>query len=514
MNILIVGDSFAADWSQVDTDYCGWPQLLAKKHRVVNLAQAGCDEYRILKQLQSVKEMTEFDWIILCHTSPFRIHTIQHPVHKDSVIHKNADLIFADIEHHCDNNAHKTNQAVISARDFFLYHYDEKYYADIYELITEKIHSLIPKDRTLIADNFGQIDATQFPHRLNFTDIAEVRPGNINHFDQSGNEKICHAILDIIQQDEPILPDFKSVSTRLIERKYLAPDDVQTTDLDTSYPYSVNYSFNSRGYRDREWPDTFSELENCVWCIGDSATMGVGAPIEHSWPWLLEQKISQRTINISHRGVGNDYIYRKCSAVLRQIKPKYIVLAWSCLSRSSGTKLLDEQTIRNEFIENELQKNWHDFYKKIKSHDWPPCDNYKNLCKLPADVAQEISSKWQIPRIHWSDEVMAFGTMSGQDKHMLAQKINAKLTTEQIVSNFVELVCDLESQKAQTKLIHTIIPKFGTIEQTELVYLQLANKNIELYQQQYVDLARDRMHCDIKSNKLIVNNIVLQMKNV
>ena len=56
MKILIVGDSFAADWSVKYNDYHGWPNLLAQKFEVTNLAKAGVGQYKIYKQLQNIDD--------------------------------------------------------------------------------------------------------------------------------------------------------------------------------------------------------------------------------------------------------------------------------------------------------------------------------------------------------------------------------------------------------------------------------------------------------------------------
>ena len=64
MKILIAGDSFATVWPD---SQLGWPTLLAKKYSVVNLAQAGIGEYKILKQIQS-QEINNFDLVIVSHT--------------------------------------------------------------------------------------------------------------------------------------------------------------------------------------------------------------------------------------------------------------------------------------------------------------------------------------------------------------------------------------------------------------------------------------------------------------
>ena len=73
MKILICGDSFAADWTIKYPDKKGWPNLLAEHHNVINLAQAGCGEYKILLQLLSV-DFTQFDQIIVY----FNDSVVQH----------------------------------------------------------------------------------------------------------------------------------------------------------------------------------------------------------------------------------------------------------------------------------------------------------------------------------------------------------------------------------------------------------------------------------------------------
>ena len=51
--ILIVGDSFAADWSIKHKECNGWVNMLCDDFFVTNIAQAGVSEYKIYKQLLS-----------------------------------------------------------------------------------------------------------------------------------------------------------------------------------------------------------------------------------------------------------------------------------------------------------------------------------------------------------------------------------------------------------------------------------------------------------------------------
>jgi hypothetical protein len=80
MKILVVGDSFAADWTVKYPCGKGWVNLLAEHHDVTNLAQAGCCEYRILKQLKENYIAGHFDAVIVSHTSPYRLYTRKNPI--------------------------------------------------------------------------------------------------------------------------------------------------------------------------------------------------------------------------------------------------------------------------------------------------------------------------------------------------------------------------------------------------------------------------------------------------
>ena len=97
------------------------------------------------------------------------------------------------------------------------------------------------------------------------------------------------------------------------------------------YPYPITYHYNSRGFRDTEWPQTVFELQNSIWCFGDSFTTGVGSPLSHTWVNILQHRLDKRCINVSMDGASNYWIARKISRVLDKIKPKIIIIQWSFL---------------------------------------------------------------------------------------------------------------------------------------------------------------------------------------
>jgi hypothetical protein len=133
-----------------------------------------------------------------------------------------------------------------------------------------------------------------------------------------------------------ILPDF-ILSSRVNQCWQYSGIDSPDQCLDKShfkqYPHSISYRYNSRGFRDQEWPESIEELKNAIWCIGDSFTVGLGSPIEHTWPWLLQKQTGRRVINVSMDGASNNWIARRTAVLQKEIAPKNTVIMWSYLHR-------------------------------------------------------------------------------------------------------------------------------------------------------------------------------------
>lgn len=185
MKIFIAGDSFATDWSIKYPTMQGWPNMLAGIHTVTNVAEAGCGEYKILKQLTS-HALSDYDAIIVSHTSPYRIHTTFHPIHSKDKLHYNSDFIYEDCK------AHKLK---------FMTEYFEKCYDLDY---AKYVHTQICKDIDL-ATNINKVihithstwqELWQFPKLLNFEGLAQLEPGNANHYSTSGNQLVFDTLND------------------------------------------------------------------------------------------------------------------------------------------------------------------------------------------------------------------------------------------------------------------------------------------------------------------------------
>lgn len=157
---------------------------------------------------------------------------------------------------------------------------------------------------------------------------------------------------------QDILPDISLVSLAKVYLKFSGLDHPDRHSKEPnkthflSYPYQIDYSYNSRGFRDYEWP---ADLKSAIWCFGDSFTAGIGVPFDHTWPQVLAKHCSRRTINISMDGASNDWIARKVLRVLNDVSPTTVVIQWSYIHRREKS-VQPGQT----YIDDTDLRVWHD----------------------------------------------------------------------------------------------------------------------------------------------------------
>ena len=121
-----------------------------------------------------------------------------------------------------------------------------------------------------------------------------------------------------------------------------------------NYPKTISYRYNSRGFRDHEWPQDLSEV---IWCVGDSFTVGIGQPFEETWPRLLEKKLGKRCLNLGQDGCSNDTIAMRIKEIYKLHNPKLIVVMWSHLARRrvNGVNVMYD---KKDFGNKEDMKNF------------------------------------------------------------------------------------------------------------------------------------------------------------
>lgn len=216
-----------------------------------------------------------------------------------------------------------------------------------------------------------------------------------------------------------------------------------------SYAHKVLYQYNSRGFRDAEWPCDLSNLQSSIWCLGDSFTVGIGSPVEHTWPYVLQEHARTRTINVSMDGASNNWISRKALQIIKDVEPKHLVIHWSYISRR-------EQSLPS-FIKDKIQT---------------------------------LHAPWN--------------QLQFDDENRKLQSINS--TTEQDIENTLACIDLVDSVATSTKIIHSFIPNFTPVGQAKFVQTRVKGTCIPEFIR--LDWARDYHHYDLKTSRFFVEQIM------
>jgi len=225
-------------------------------------------------------------------------------------------------------------------------------------------------------------------------------------------------------------------------------------DFFSNYLYSekISYVYNSRGFRDTEWPDSIDELKESIWCFGDSFTVGLGSPIEHTWPYILQKESKRRCINVSMDGASNEWIARKVNEVVKEINPDRIIIMWSYCHRDESP---DESLPDNE------RRMWFKYYDDDKS-------KFLNQFNFNNDL------------------------------HKFTQARN-KLTTKVAIESIIPLAFTID------KTLPQLDPRLSW----HADFNSLNNKLLEfIHPVEQVDFARDKHHFDILTSTKFVKKLL------
>lgn len=277
------------------------------------------------------------------------------------------------------------------------------------------------------------------------------------------------------------------LSTRASQHLYHTGVDSPEWALDKNhfdnYPYKITYCYNSRGFRDSEWPEN---LQDAIWCLGDSFTAGVGCPLDHTWPKILEKHTNTRTINVSLDGASNQWIARKSQLILSEVRPKIMVIQWSYPSR------------RERSIDQVIEEQWQKFYTGVKDPSWPLV-SFQQKHTLPPFILQELH------KVHNYDLYKStIETACDEDR-----RINViKSSTEQDLDHTIQCIKTLKAWESSTFIVHSFVPKaIRDVDHEE--FFKKLEKEVKHCIRSFpvLDLARDGHHYD----KLTAEQFVLAL---
>jgi hypothetical protein len=251
-----------------------------------------------------------------------------------------------------------------------------------------------------------------------------------------------------------------------------------------SYEHDVQYEYNSRGFRDDEWPTDTAELAQAIWCVGDSFTVGVGSPRSHTWPWMLQLDSGVRTINVGMDGASNNWIARQAVQILEHVRPEKMIIHWSYLHRREGFNEVSDQA-RVRFLKH---------YQQVRAPDWPDLIDVKQFCLLPAAIQQELLTQ--------HDQSWRQGL---HDEQLRLWHIGSDL--KQDINNTVECVAMVDNCAGSARIVHSFIPAFAMGHEQDF-YNSLRTAQVAIPHFQPLDLARDGHHYDIKTCRYFVDRIL------
>ena len=259
--------------------------------------------------------------------------------------------------------------------------------------------------------------------------------------------------------------------------EFYSPDTLADCDSRRhfkNYPHDVNYKFNSRGFRDQEWPD---DLENAIWCLGDSATTGIGAPIEHSWPSQLSKITGIPTINLGIRAIDNYTISTIAREIIVNVQPKNMLILWAYLER----RPLDK--IHNVIIDYSQQQ--------VPVNDYSEHYDFFKKCILNIT---EVNIKTNI--VHSLQYDIVYDQLLINDIWNSVRDPAWPKTLEDMDTLDPGIVDELHTK-------HKVYDKLTKI----LNWFEFKREFIknEISKVDRVDLARDGFHWDIETNKSIAN---------
>lgn len=184
MKILLLGDSFGADWSIKHTGVVGWPNLLAKEYIVDNRCQAGCSEFKIRNQLIN-HSLADITHCIVVHTSPYRIPVKENPLHKGDRLHHSCDFIYSDV-------AESNDPQVKCVKEFYEKYFFDDFFLYSYNLTVDDIKQTLDKAA------ISSLHITFFPSSrqfdINYSELFAKSPGKANHLSDKANQQVFNEV--------------------------------------------------------------------------------------------------------------------------------------------------------------------------------------------------------------------------------------------------------------------------------------------------------------------------------
>lgn len=155
-----------------------------------------------------------------------------------------------------------------------------------------------------------------------------------------------------------------------------------------SYPKNISYMYNSRGFRDHEWPEDLSDV---VWCVGDSFTVGIGQPFEETWPQVLQKKLGKRCLNLGEDGCSNDTMALRIQEICKLHSPRLVVVMWSYFAR----RRVNGENVQHDRNDFGVDKDMANFSKNFKIVNELPTKIINLIIPFAFDDIKSVKEKYK-----------------------------------------------------------------------------------------------------------------------
>jgi hypothetical protein len=127
-----------------------------------------------------------------------------------------------------------------------------------------------------------------------------------------------------------------------------------------------DYKFNSWGCRGVDYEQFLKEKtdQKVNICIGDSHTLNLGGPQEHSWPHLLELKSGIPSINLANDGMSSYYFRELINKTKDLVNTNHVFILYNVLDEAGMVLSADDPSEDESTFSQKL--------KFLKEHCWVP----------------------------------------------------------------------------------------------------------------------------------------------
>lgn len=105
----------------------------------------------------------------------------------------------------------------------------------------------------------------------------------------------------------------------------------QLNNQDIKWEFPISYIFNPQGFRTYDFDLIANEEINVA--LGCSQTLGIGLPIEMTWPYLLEKETNIKTLNLGIGGANTDTVARIITNIVESFKINSVYILWPSFNR-------------------------------------------------------------------------------------------------------------------------------------------------------------------------------------